>query len=239
VRLIFRKFAELGTVHAVLRYLVAHQVVLGMRAHRGPEQGELVWRRPNRVTLQNVLKHPMYAGAYVYGRRRVDPRRQQAGKRDSGRVVIGQTDWAVLLRGRLPAYISWEEYEQNQARLAANQAKVDRLGIVREGPALLNGLLVCGFCGRRLAVQYKDAAHCSYGCARQAIDYGGAPCQELVGSSLDAFVSTQVLAALEPAALERSLTAARPVAQERADLDRLWQQRLERARYAADRASRA
>jgi hypothetical protein len=229
----------LGTVHAVLCYLTAHQVQLGMRAHRGPEQGELVWRRPNRVTLQTILKHPTYAGAYVYGRRRVDPRRKQAGRTDSGRVVVGRTDWAVLLRDRLPAYISWEQFEHNQARLAANQAKAESLGVVREGPALLSGLLVCGFCGRRLAVEYKDATHFSYRCARQAIDYGGTPCQALVGASLDVFVSAQVLAALEPAALELSLAAAAHVAQERAEVDRLWHQRLERAGYEADRAARA
>jgi DNA invertase Pin-like site-specific DNA recombinase len=239
VRLVFRKFAELGTVHAVLRYLASHQVQLGMRAHRGPEQGELVWCRPNRVTLQNVLKHPTYAGAYVYGRRRVDPRRKQAGCPDSGRLVVNRTEWAVLLRDRLPAYISWEQFEHNQARLAANQAKAESMGIAREGPALLSGLLVCGFCGRRLAVTYRDARRYSYCCARQLIDYGGKPCQELVGESLDAFVSAQVLTALAPAALELSLTAAAHIAQERMDVDRLWQQRVERAHYEADRAGRA
>jgi DNA invertase Pin-like site-specific DNA recombinase len=238
VRLVFRKFAELGTVHAVLRYLVAHQVQLGMRAHRGPEQGEVVWHRPNRVTLQNILKHPTYAGAYVYGRRRLDARRKRAECPTSGRVVVGQTEWAVLLRDRLPAYISWEQYEQNQARLAANQARATSLGVARDGPALLSGVLSCGFCGRRLAVQYKDDTHFRYGCARQAIDYGGTPCQELEGTSLDAFVSAQVLGALAPAALELSLAAATHLAQERADLDRLWQQRLERARYEADRVGR-
>ena len=87
VRLIFRTFAELGTVNAVLRYLVAHQIQIGLRESTGPTRGEVVWRRPNRVTLQNLLKHPLYAGAYVYGRRRVDPRRKQAGRPETGRRV--------------------------------------------------------------------------------------------------------------------------------------------------------
>src|SRR5713226_3665173 len=77
IRLVFRKFAELGTVNALLRYLVAHQISLGMREHGGLARGAVVWRRPSRATLQNLLKHPVYAGAYVYGRRPVDPRRQR------------------------------------------------------------------------------------------------------------------------------------------------------------------
>jgi DNA invertase Pin-like site-specific DNA recombinase len=238
VRLIFRKFAELGTVHAVLRYLVAQHIQLGMRAHRGPERGEVIWRRPSRVTLQNLLKHPIYAGAYVYGRRPVGSRRSRSGPPESERVQVGGAAWAVVLRDRLPAYISWDEYEANLARLQANQARAAQMGVVREGPALLGRLLVCGTCGCHLAVTYKDATSYSYQCSRLQINYGAARCQHLAGPCLDAFVSAQVLAALAPAALEVSLAAAAHVEQERTDLDRLWQQRLERARYEAERAGR-
>jgi DNA invertase Pin-like site-specific DNA recombinase len=239
LRLLFRKFDELGTVHALLRYLVGHQIQLGMREAHGPGRGELIWRRPNRATLQNVLKHPIYAGAYVYGRRPVDPRRQRAGVPDTGRVVAAPADWLVLLRDRLPAYISWEQYEQNQACLHANRARADTLGVVRDGPALLTRLVVCALCGRHLAVSYAaDSQHYAYECARMRLDYGAERCQHLAGAGLDAWVSQQVLAALTPAALELSLHAAVHVEQERADLTRLRQQQVERARYTADRAGR-
>ena len=239
LRLIFRKFAELGTVHALLRYLVAHHIHLGMREAHGPGRGEVIWRRPTRATVQNVLKHPIYAGAYVYGRRPVDPRRQQAGSPDTGRVVAAPADWLVLLRDRLPAYISWEQYEQNQARLHANRARADTLGVVREGPALLTRLVVCARCGRHMAVSYPTGTqHYAYECARMRLDYGAERCQHLAGAGLDAWVSQQVLAALTPAALELSLQAAAHVEQERADLTRLRQQQVERARDAAERAGR-
>jgi hypothetical protein len=240
IRLIFRKFAELGTVHALLRYLVAQQIELGMRVHSGPERGAVVWRRPSRATLQDILKHPMYAGAYVYGRRPVDPRRKRAGQPDAGRVVAAPDAWQVLRKDQLPAYISWAQYEQNLARLQANRARADTLGVPREGPALLSRLLVCAYCGRHMAVSYRDkgARHYAYACARMNIDYGAACCQQLAGASLDAFVSQQVLAALEPAALDLSLEAAAHLEQERAELDRLWQQKGERARYEAERAGR-
>jgi DNA invertase Pin-like site-specific DNA recombinase len=239
IRLVFRKFAEVGTVHALLRYLVAHQISLGMREHSGPARGAVVWRRPSRATLQNLLKHPVYAGAYVYGRRPVDPRRQRAGRPATGRTVAASGDWLVLLPDRLPAYITWAEYTANVARLQANRARADTLGVAREGPALLTRLALCAQCGRRMAVHYAgDDRHYAYACGRMRIDYGLAACQHVAGPALDAFVSQHVLAALQPAALELSLEAATHVEQERADLDRLWQQRVERAAYEAERAGR-
>ena len=201
LRRIFGKLAELGTVHALLRSLVAHHIQLGMREAHGPGRGEVIGRRPTRATLQQVLKHPIYAGAYVYGRRQVDPRRQQAGSPDTGRGVAAPADWLVLLRDRLPAYISWEQYAQHQARLHANRARADTLGVVREAPALLTRLVVCARCGRHRAVSYATGSqHYAYECARMRRDYGAERCQHLAGAGLDAWVSQQVLAALTPAA---------------------------------------
>ena len=79
VQLIFEKFAELGSACAVLRYLRQQQIRVGVRPHRGPERGQLVWRRPNSATLQGMLHHPVYAGTYVYGRRITDPRKRVPG----------------------------------------------------------------------------------------------------------------------------------------------------------------
>ena len=238
VRLIFRLFAELGTLNAVLRWLVGHQVRVGVRVREGPGKGELSWRQPSRATLHNLLHNPAYAGCYAYGRRRVDARRQQPGRPSTGRVVRDPADWLVWLPGRLPAYISWEQYERNLARLRANQARADQAGVVRAGPALLTGLVVCGKCGYRRTVRYREAPRHIYLCDRLAAHYGGRLCQQLAGACLDRLVTQQVLAALAPAALELSLEAAAHVERERAELDQLWRQRLERAAYQTDRARR-
>jgi len=238
VKLIFQKFDDLGTLNAVLCYLVQHGIQLGIRLRTGPSKGELEWRRPNRMTLQNLLKNPVYAGAYAYGRRQIDPRKKQAGRPSTGRVVIEPEDWLVLLKDRLPAYISWEQYQQNLAQLKSNQARADELGAVRHGSALLSGLLVCGHCNRRMMVHYGQRQHHSYRCSWLATDYGGKICQRIAGRAVDRFVSQQVLVALEPAALELSLEAASHLERERADLDRLWQQRLERAAFETERAGR-
>jgi DNA invertase Pin-like site-specific DNA recombinase len=239
VRLIFRKFEELGTLHAVLAYLVEHGVKLGIRLREGEAKGELEWRRPNRMTLQNVLKHPIYAGAYAYGRRRVDPRKKKPGRPSTGRTVAPQEAWHILIKDRLPAYISWEHYERNLGRLAENRARADAMGASREGPSLLQGLLVCGKCSARVTVRYGGSRNRhSYVCGRQSTDYGGAVCQHLSGPPLDEFVGQKVLEALEPAALELSLEAARRVESEREELDHLWNARLERAAYESQRAGR-
>src|SRR5438034_6458378 len=100
VRLIFRKFEEMGTLGGLLRYLAHNQIQLGVRVREGLGKGELVWRRPNRATIQMMLKHPLYAGSYVYGRRVVAPRRKQPERPRTGRVVMRSEDWLVHLVNR-------------------------------------------------------------------------------------------------------------------------------------------
>jgi recombinase-like zinc beta ribbon protein/recombinase len=216
VRLMFRKFDDLGTLHALLRYLVHHEITLGVRLREGPAKGTLIWRRPNRMTLPNVLKHPMYAGAYVYGRRQVDARKKRPGRPSTGRVTQVRPDFHVLLRDYVPAYIPWSQYEHNVARLESNRNRAETLGAVRHGPSLLAGLLICGKCHCRMLVRYGGPrpVH-SYTCSTIATNYGGEYCQYLPGEAIDAFVRGWVLRALEPAALTLSLEATARLAQER------------------------
>ena len=243
VRLVFGTFRRLGTLNSVLRYLAGRAVQLPVRVHSGPSKGELEWRRPTRETLQNMLHNPAYAGYYAYGRRQVEPRRKIPGRPDTGRVVKDSSEWLVLLPGRLPAYITPEEYEANVARMAANRQTAAAPGAPRDGAALLSGLLRCGLCGgHRMTVSYHDvSARPAYGyaCAFYQVNYGtGGRCQHISGAALDDYVAGQVLDAVAPAALEVSMAAAAQAEDERAMLDKLWRQRLERARYAAGRARR-
>ena len=239
VRLVFEKFEELGSLNAVLRYLARHDIRLGVRPHRGPTRGQLEWRRPNQATLKNMLHHPLYAGAYSYGRRKVDPRRKIPGRPATGRSNVPREQWTVLLKDRHPAYITWEQFEANQRQLEQNRNRAGNLGAPREGKALLAGLLVCGKCGGRMIVSYGSArTSLKYMCQRQRDCYGLGRCQSLVGKVLDELVSRQALSVLEPAALELSLVAATDVERERQRLAEHWNQRRERARYKAELAAR-
>lgn len=239
VRMIFRKFEEIGTLNGVLRYLVRADIQIPVRIREGINRGDLEWRKPNRMTLQNLLKNPAYAGAYAYGRRQQDPRKQQPGRPKTGRVVNAPEDWHALVFDQFPAYISWEQYQQNLARLAANQSRAETIGVARHGVALLSGLLVCQYCGCRMTVHYSGQGRThEYLCNRRLSDYADKGCQHIAGRSLDVAITQQVLQALEPAALELSLQAAQSVEQERTELDKLWQQKLERATIEAERSGR-
>jgi DNA invertase Pin-like site-specific DNA recombinase len=239
VRLLFRKFDEIGTLHGLLRYLVQQGIALGVRVRTGPAQGGLEWRRPNRMTLQNVLKNPMDAGAYTYGRRQGDGRNKQPGRPRTGRVTRLRPDYHVLIHNHHPADITWEHYERTLSRLEATRAHADTLGAVRDGASLLAGLVRCGTCGHRMQVRYGGPANAhGYVCNRLAADSGDTLCGYLPGASLDPFVSQWVLTALEPATLTLSLEATTRLEQERQEMDQLWQQRLERAEYEAERAAR-
>jgi DNA invertase Pin-like site-specific DNA recombinase len=239
VRLIFDKFDELGTISSLLRYLVRNRVFLPVRPHFGPNRGQLEWRRPNRVTLTFLLHHPIYAGAYSHGRRPTDPRRKIPGRPATGRKLVPMDQWEVLIRDQLPGYISWERYEANLQRLARNRARAAAMGAPRDGDSLLAGLIFCGRCGRRMLVSYPGGLRrARYSCQRGAIDYAEPACQSLAGQGLDELIARLVLTVLAPAALELSLGAGENLRRERERLDRHWQQRLERARYEAERAAR-
>jgi DNA invertase Pin-like site-specific DNA recombinase len=240
VRLIFDQFDREATLHGLLRYLVHHQIRIPVRASGGPNKGQLEWRRPNRATLQNLLRHPSYAGAYRFGHRPTDPRKKQPGRPNTGKLIRRPEECLVLLRDRLPAYISWERFEANQQRLAANRNLPGTPGAPRNGPAVLAGLVRCGRCGRRMMVRYAGPKRLvSYTCTRGSADYGEPLCQGLSNAStLEELVARQLLAAVEPAALEASLAAVAGVERQRAELQRQWQLRRERAAFAVDRAAR-
>lgn len=239
VGLIFDVFEQQGSLHGLLRYLVAHDIRLPIRPHRGVNRGQLEWHRPNRMTLQNVLHHPIYAGAYRWGYRQVDPRKQQPGRPNTGRTVTPLESCEVLIKDRFPTYISWERFESIQQRLANNRSIAQAQGAPREGPSLLGGLLVCGRCCRRLMPAYSGKGNrLRYTCMRATIDYGSPGCLSLSGVFLDDFVVEQLMAVLKPASLELSIAAEQALRAERAQLETHWQQRLERAHYGAERAAR-
>src|SRR4051812_21851193 len=236
VQLVFDKFDELGSFSRVYHYLRQNKICMGTRIQAGPRRGELEWRPPSRAMLARMLHHPIYAGAYSYGRRRVDHRRTAEG---AGKVRMRSTpmaEWLVLQRDRLPAYITWERFLSNQRRLEQNRYRPGTPGAPRGGVALLAGVLTCGACGRRMHAGYRTKARPYYECKARKLE--GTSCCGLGAAAIDDLVARQVLRALEPAALELSLRAIENVNRDRDRLRRHWEQRLERASYEAQRAER-
>jgi DNA invertase Pin-like site-specific DNA recombinase len=239
VSLVFAKYAELGSLTKTHAYFAANDIQLGLRVYKGPGKGRLEWRRPRRSALYEMLRHPIYAGVYVYGRSPFDPARRVAGKPKSGRWNAPPEEWVCLLRDAVPAYISWEQFETNRRRLAENDRGPGSKKSTGRAPTLLNGIVRCGRCGRPMGARNARAsANPRYACDWESREYGGLRCQSLVASYPDRLIESLVLKAVEPASLELSLRTAEGVEQDRERLHTHWKQRLERAEYEADRARR-
>ena len=236
VRQVFEQFERLGSVSGVLRYFHKHELRLPVREQIAAAKGQLAWRRAHRETLRNVLRHPAYAGAFTWGRRRIDPQRAVAGHRGSGRVTLAPRDSTIFLPDNHPAYIMWERFERNVERLSSQRRHGPEPSKQREIVSLLAGRVFCGRCGARMQTHYSPRLR--YECARRALDYGEAACVSLPGEEIERLAGEQILAALEPASLELSLAACQRVESERAALDRSWQLRLERAQHDVQRAFR-
>lgn len=241
VRMIFEQYTRRGSVNGLLKWLVRNDVKLPVRPHFGPNRGELEWRRPNRTTLLSMLHHPIYAGAYRWGYREVDPRKKVPGRPTTGRTFNSHDTCRVLIRDRFAAYISWDQFEKYQEKLGDNSTLGKLLAAPRHGPSVLAGLLVCGRCGHRMLVGYNNVSAkktLRYNCQRDAIDYGQDVCQSLSGTVLESFVVERLLQAVSPASLELSLAATEDIERERKQLDDHWQQRLTRSRYEVEQARR-
>ncbi len=252
VRLVFEQFTKRGSINGLLRWLVDNDVKLPVRPHFGANRGELEWRRPNRVTLLNMLHHPIYAGAYRWGHRETDARKKVPGRPGTGRTFNTHDACRVLLHDRFAAYMTWDQFEENQQKLKENSRLGKMLAAPRHGPSLLSGLIACGRCGHRMMVGYANmrssangeqkatatSKNLRYSCQRDAIDYGEARCQSLSGAALESFVVERLLQAVTPASLELSLAATEDIERERKQLDDHWQQRLARSRYEVEQARR-
>jgi DNA invertase Pin-like site-specific DNA recombinase len=238
VSLVFQKYTELGSLPKTHRFLIAHDIRLGLRVYKGPGKGRLMWQRPRRSTLYQMLRHPFYAGAYVYGRCPLDPSRRAAGKKP-GRRIAPPEEWTCLLRDKVPAYIAWDEHQENLRRLAANDRGRGSKAVPGGAPTLLNGIVRCGHCQRPMKVaNARRTAHPRYVCDHEFMEYGGARCQSLTAAYPDRLIEQLVLQTVEPAALELSLRATEQIEQNQIQLHAHWKQRLERAEYETSRARR-
>ena len=223
VREVFRRFAGLGSLSALSRSLHDDGLRLPVRPMSGPNRGDLEWRRASAASLYDMLTHPIYAGAYAWGR-----------IRGAGPELPIEDRWRHLLRDRHAAYIGWPEFELNLRQLADN-----RYAVRGQGPGLLSGLLHCGRCGQRMRVAYRDSGETGRYSCRGERDYGGAACQSLSAGRLERFVSEAVISVLSPLSAELSIDAVADAEAERARLHEQWRLRLARAEQKAEAARRA
>jgi len=233
MQMFFDLFPSLGSAYALFRYLAEHDIRLPFR-----DRGKTIdWRLASKTTVYELLKHPLYAGAYGYGRKKSYTQKQGLNK---GAKYLSPEQWKVFLKDQFPAYISWEQYEANQRRMQQNDSRQGQRGSPpRHGSALLGGMLFCSECGRRLAVSYQSSGRASYHCGRSITVASGAPCKTTIaGRTIDAFIAEKLLEVLQPAAVQLSLQAIEDEHARREQWATLHAHRVEQARYGCDLAQR-
>jgi DNA invertase Pin-like site-specific DNA recombinase len=238
VQFVLDKFHELGSAYAVYQDLIGNDLQLGFRVQRGARRGELEWRDPLPTRIIAILKHPFYAGAYAYPIHRPGKKNPVTGKTEGGTWFVPPEEFDILIRDRLPAYISWDQYLANLDQLKQNRSLKESRGVPRRGEALLAGLVECGQCGYRMLTKHREREHPTYHCNEHWQHPWEEPCGGVRARPVDELVAQLVLKALEPASLELSLQAAAHGDQERARLHDQWQKKRERARQDAERAER-
>lgn len=241
IELVLASFERLGSCGKVLRYLRDQQVLLPRQQRAGLYKGQLLWKLPTDAAIYDILRNPAYAGAFVYGRKQADPTRQIPGRRATGRPAQPMDHWLHIQQDVYPAYISWAQYLANQERLHQNGRRLAELiararGPVREGVALLQGLVVCGQCGHAMTVDYKRQHH--YLCQARAKQVGQASCLWVTGPLLDEAVVQAFFKALAPAQLDVLDGVLAEQQTEHQRLTRQWEERLTRAQYDSRLAER-
>jgi DNA invertase Pin-like site-specific DNA recombinase len=239
LRLLFRTFRRTGSAWATVRAFRQQELRFPRRLRAGPRQGELVWGPLLHGRALQVLKNPRYAGAFCFGRTQTRP--TAAGR---ARVTARPRDaWLALVREAHPGYLTWAEFEANGRRLRANAQAFGaerRAGPPREGPALLQGLVVCGRCGERMTVRYHTDRGGQivpeYVCQQARVARTDPVCQRVLGGALDAALGDLLVEALTPRALQVTLAVQRELQARTAEADRLRRQRVERAQHEADLA---
>lgn len=240
LELVFATFEELGSCYQVLRYCQQHQILLPGQQTNGPQRGELVWKKASEPALREIITNPAYAGTFVYGRRPNDPTRRQPGRPATGTVRKPMGQWQCILHEVYPAYISWEQYLANQARLSDNARRYTEQGLgrgsAREGAALLQGLATCGYCGHVMRVGYRPRAR--YVCEGMARLFAEPRCLHLEGPPIEAFVVAAFFAAIQPAQLAALDEVLAQRQRDHARLAQHHQQQVQRAHYEASLAKR-
>ncbi len=240
IRHLFSTFRRTGTVFRTVKTFHKEGIKFPNRMHHGPLKGDVVWTDLKVSRVNHILHNPRYTGTYVYGRK------TQKRKDDQGRPIVKNVppeEWHAMIKDAHEGYISWEEYEENQKRLKANSynRSISERSVPREGRALLQGLVICGICGKRMSVRYRKARGCmrpEYWCRGQADNMAEPRCQSMPGDGIDEAVGTLLVETMNPVALDVTLAVQEELNRRTKEADRIRQEQVERVRYEMELARR-
>jgi DNA invertase Pin-like site-specific DNA recombinase len=234
IRCVFETFVQTGSAWGTVRQLNQRGIKLPVRLRVDPAAGELTWVAADLSRILNIIRNPRYAGAYFYGR----TRRSRATQHK-----LAPEQWKVLIRDAHEGYITWEQHQKNLKVLAENGRPLyghEPLHRPREGPALLQGLAICGRCGRRMTVRYhrRNELEVDYVCDHVRNQRGGAGCQHISGNTVDRAIGELVVAAVTPQAMETALQVFEDLRRRQGEAEALYLCQIERARQDSQLAQR-
>ncbi len=235
----FDTFRRTGSACAVIKAFRQKGLLFPRRLKNGPNKGALVWAELVHSRALHILHNPRFAGAFVYGRSRTRP----MANGGTSYTKLPREQW-MLIKDAHPGYISWEQFEGNLERLRENAHALGsdrRKSPPREGPALLQGMVVCGLCGSRMTVRYHTRGSLlvpEYICQRDGVQHGQPVCQRVVGDQVDKAVGQLLVESISPLALEVSLAVQQELQARVDEVDRIRRKQVERARYEAELAQR-
>jgi len=237
---VLRRFEELGSGRQVLLSLREDGLLL---PRRPAGSGRVTWAPATYPAVHDLLTNPNYAGAFVFGRTRTEKRVDKDGRLVVRTRQVAREEWEVCIPDHHAGFVTWERYVANQKLLRANwrAPRGEGGGPAREGPALLQGRLRCGRCGRMMQVAYsgKGGNVPRYLCARGHQLYGSAKsCQSLGGHRLEQRVLAEVFKVLEPAALAATAKALGEAEANHRRRLAAFELAVERSRFEAERAQR-
>ena len=240
IRLVFETFDRTGSAWKTVRYFTLQALRFPRRVRDGPHRGEVVWGPLLHSRVRQILHNPRYAGAFSFGRTHT----RYTGDHKAHIDWLPTAEWLALIPDAHPGYITWEQFQRNQERLRANARAYDPEDGVRpprEGPALLQGMVLCGRCGGRMTVRYhrrQGTLIPDYMCQRQGIQRGEAICQQIPGAPIDAAIGALAVELLSPEVLHQALAVQDEYVHHLTQVDQLRRQAIERARYEAELAHR-
>jgi len=236
----FETFGRIGTTQGTVRHFRRQGIKFPRRGNTGPRPGPLLWGQLTQSLALQILHNPQYAGAFCFGRTRsvILP----DGRKTS--ITLPRDQWQVLIRDKHQGYITWEQYEENLRRLRQNataHGQDRRRSPPREGPSLLQGLAICGVCGKRMTVAYHKRNHKEkpdYLCQQVGIEEARTRCQQIAGATIDKAIADLLLEMINPLNLQLALSVQAELESRLEEADHLRRQQVDRARYEADLVKR-
>jgi len=240
IRLFFDTFHQTGSAYAAGRHFYKEKILFPVKVRKGPSRGEIAWEQLTHSRALQILHNPRYAGAYFFGRHK--SRKRPGGGRAYTKVP--PADWLSFIPNAHEGYITLEQYDANQKRLKESaQTYRDRIKTPpREGPALLQGLAICGMCGDRMSIRYHSRNGKlvpDYVCSRRSVQRCQSKlCQKAAGSVIDAYISQLLIETVSPMALKVALSVQSELESRLKEADHIRKQHVERHRYEAELARR-